>query len=436
MKHPIYLLITLFLLNCCVPIDQGKSSAGNHSYPSLAYADHVYSNSVKTVQLYKNNGSLRNQSEPAVAHIGQNNLILEFDDLTVDAKVYRARIINCTADWRKSSVSNIDYLFDFNEFDINDYEFSLDTEVPYVHYQFPIPKIKLPGNYVLVIYRGTNPQDLVLSKRFMVYDNKVNISSINNISGLANLSRLNQQIEFILHYPDYELVNPLENVSVHIRQNQRWDNMVSHVVPSFVREDLKELEYRFFNNIKNFSSGNEFRFFDLRSLRYPGQNILDVKEEMSKDVVYIMPDGPRNKFSYAQYIDNNGGYIIDNRDAGNPKYSSEYNKVRFTLNTKKIKLKGDVYVFGALTNWATTKNNKMVYDEASKKYTAELLLKQGYYDYSYYYKSDSVNQNYFEGSHFETENEYEIFVYYRPYNSRTDLLVGYLQIRKNKRLNR
>ena len=75
----------------------------------------------------------------------------------------------------------------------------------------------------------------------------------------------------------------------------------------------------------------------------------------------------------------------------------------------------------------------MQYDSVQRIYTSRILLKQGWYDYQYVLKSRELPYYHFEGSHFETENYYEIFVYHRPYMPRADLLVGYLRLAKNPR---
>jgi len=60
-----------------------------------------------------------------------------------------------------------------------------------------------------------------------------------------------------------------------------------------------------------------------------------------------------------------------------------------------------------------------------------MMLKNGYYNYEYVYvpqgskKADAAN---LEGSHFETENEYQIFAYYHDLSSRYDRLVGFVTI--------
>jgi len=57
-----------------------------------------------------------------------------------------------------------------------------------------------------------------------------------------------------------------------------------------------------------------------------------------------------------------------------------------------------------------------------------MLLKQGYYNYEYVLVSERspvIDAFFFEGSHYETENDYIIYAYYRTNNSRYDRLVGY-----------
>jgi hypothetical protein len=67
-------------------------------------------------------------------------------------------------------------------------------------------------------------------------------------------------------------------------------------------------------------------------------------------------------------------------------------------------------------------------------YHGQLLLKQGFYDYQYWVSpNDSKNGNYFEGNFFQTENVYEFFVYYRPFQPNADLLVGYYFVNVNAR---
>ena len=43
------------------------------------------------------------------------------------------------------------------------------------------------------------------------------------------------------------------------------------------------------------------------------------------------------------------------------------------------------------------------------------------------------DETYFEGTHYETENQYDLLVYYRPPGTRADLLIGYQAVDMNSR---
>ena len=75
----------------------------------------------------------------------------------------------------------------------------------------------------------------------------------------------------------------------------------------------------------------------------------------------------------------------------------------------------------------------MRYDKKTARYTTDVILKQGFYNYQYIVDSDTLGLNYFEGDHFETENIYEILAYYRPMNLGADLLLGYTRVTLNSR---
>jgi hypothetical protein len=108
--------------------------------------------------------------------------------------------------------------------------------------------------------------------------------------------------------------------------------------------------------------------------------------------------------------------------------------VHFYLKTPAILLGGTVNVFGAFTGWTANKSNEMTWDFKESAYHLSMLLKQGYYNFQYIYvpdgakQYDSVN---LEGSFYLTENEYQIFAYYRDISSRYDRLVGYITLNSN-----
>ena len=418
-----------WIFHGCAPISQ--SSGNSTSNPKvLTFKDLTYEPNIRTVLLHPDISEPEAILQPAVNRLGEWNLVLEFDDLTSQRDNYYAKIIHCNYDWTKSTLMDLDFLSEYNEFPINNFEFSVDSHIPYNHYWFHVPPVKIPGNYLLVVYRGSDKNDLILSRRFMVFDNQITFEGERNLIGSGSTASLNQQINFTINYKNLEVINPMENVKVVIRQNQRWDNLATDIKPSFIREIEKQIEYRFFDDAQMFKGGSEFRFFDLRSLNNPGRNVQSVNRSVKPFEVYIEPDKPRTHEAYSQYQDLNGGFILENYDYRNAAYSN-YAYVNFTLASARFP--GEVYIMGALTNWNFGKENKMEYDSVKKEYYGTLILKQGWYDYQYILRSQQYPPWHLEGSHFETENMYEIFVYYRPFQPRADLLVGYLRLAKNQR---
>lgn len=420
MKQKIRLFSSL--VTCLVAGIYGKAQ------PGLLLEDKVYDPYVKTVQLYplgpKSNSQLLS---PAIPLQGSQRLVLEFDELFNDAFTYQVKYIRCDANWQQSLLSDLEYLKTYNEFTIDEYEYSFNTQTPYVHYRIVLPKPTLSGNYVLVVYADGDAQDIIISKRFLVYENKVSFTNQYGFSGINQPSRHNQQLQFEINYKGLLLQNPAQQVSVTILQNQRWDNAHQNLKPTFVREGDFRLEYRYFTEETLFPGGNEFRHFDLRSLKYFGENVETVHFEKDKIYTWIATDKRKGEFAYSTTLmDLNGHYVIDNVEGFNPIIENDYSKVTFTLKTAPIK--GKIYIGGSLTNWERNKNTQMVYNANLEAYQGSLVLKQGWYNYQYLVESPTLPQNYFEGDWSATKNQYQVIVYYRPYQLATDLIIGYLDL--------
>jgi hypothetical protein len=127
----------------------------------------------------------------------------------------------------------------------------------------------------------------------------------------------------------------------------------------------------------------------------------------------------------------NGNYVIENLDNRDAALSGDYVFVTFTLATQPVN--GDVYLLGALNNWERTADSKMNYVANQNLYEKTLFLKQGWYDYQYWVQAPRENGFQLEGSYFQTENLYEVFIYYRPFRPNADLLIGYFQLPVNTR---
>ena len=272
---------------------------------------------------------------------------------------------------------------------------------------------------------------MVLARRFLVADPQVTFSDRFGMSALRTYGRSEHQVSFDVDYTGVDIVNPANSVTVNILQNHRWDNAKMNVPPTFIKEAKNSIEYRNFTEVNTFPAGNEFRFFDLRSIKYFGQYVKAAKMEKKANFVWVEDDKPRTALAYSVDQDINGQFFIENLERKIAPIENDYAKVYFTLKSEKIS--GRVYIAGSLASWAYTHDNLMTWDAESGSYQGSLLLKQGFYNYQYVVTGGSEKLNQLEGNHGETENQYQIFFYYRPPNLQADLLIGYLNLDRNQR---
>ncbi|NDK56424.1 type IX secretion system plug protein [Pontibacter fetidus] len=432
-KKIIPLFVLAFtLLSACVPLEEQAQSSSTSQQSQLRYEDYIYNPGIKSVQFYQATGVPEEVLEPAVTSLQQGQpIILEFDRLNAGPQRLVAKLIHCNYNWTPSNLTETQYLNDFNEYFITDVQSSVNTRVPYVHYRFRVPKVKMSGNYVLEVREeGGN---LLLSRRMLVYQNLTTVTAKLGLPAGPSGRQTRQPVEFNVFYQDYELVNPAMEVKAVLRQNHRWDNAKTIASPTFVRDHLKRLEYVFFEPKDNFLGLAEYRPFDTRSVRYNGIGVSDVNVQANPIEVFLQIDKNRSGDVYSQEPDINGKMLFNNREYGNGDVNSDYTWVDFELKASEDQT-GEVYLLGALTDWKIRPESRMKYSPERQAYNGRLLLKQGYYNYQYVLQQNqTIDYSYYEGSHFQTENTYDILIYYRPPGSRADLLIGYEEILFNRR---
>ncbi len=429
MKKTTSILISLsfIMLTHCFPVSTSTSTISK----TLVYDDHNYEPIVGLSEVYPYSPLIDNDLENAVVEVGNEmGFYLQFDLFQENYIPLNVRYIHCNADWTPSNLPAIRFLDQYNLFNIENYNYSVNTRKPYVQYSMRLPTPKISGNYLLVISRGTNDKDYLLTRRVLVFSNDVSTQANVSLSKMVRDRSTHQQIDFSLNYGRLKDAIPSRDLSVVILQNHRWDQALKDLTPTLTRPDQSMLEYRHFNGENTFPAGNEFRFFDLRSIDFRGMNVANVQKEDSRILAFIGLDKPRTNLAYSQLNDINGRFYLVNSDPGDSQLMSEYVDVYFELQTKK--LNGDIYLIGRYNQWAKNTSNLMHYDESRSSYRTKLQLKQGYYNYAYSLESESNPESYIENSHFQTINEYEILVYFRsPYNN-FDELVGYQSLKSQR----
>lgn len=414
-----YLILSFFLLT-------GAPSLYSQDTDPLLFSNHVFDPNIKTVQLYKEGWNLSN---PFIKLNSDEKLVLGFDLLGNHNETYYYTFIHCTKDWEKSDIVTSDYTDGFNENPIEDYKASFNTTVNYTHYSLSFPndrvRITLSGNYVLWVYTSDKPDKPVISLRFVVNEDAAGITITAHRPRMATDVNESQQIDFTVKYSGIDINDPYRNVYSFILQNGRWDNEKKDLKPDFYGSN--ELKYSALSDKNIFAGGNEFRYFDIKSIRNKSEFVRRIDFLLSNYHVYLAPSDNREFKPYFYWHDFNGKYYIAIQEQKNPDTDADYVYVYFTLPSDNMIEGGKMYVSGALNNWSFDSNNVMTYSTEHKAYECVMLLKQGWYNYEYVFRKDGNDDSVatlFEGSHYETENDYTVIVYYRNPRERYDRVIG------------
>ncbi len=373
-------------------------------------------------------------SYPIMRLNSNDQLELHFDDLDGDVKYYSYTFILCNADWTPAMVSQFDYMKGFSNVRINTYRNSSIALTRYTHYMANLPDRNTyptrSGNYILKVFLNGDTSQTAFTKRFLVTDSKVNIGATVLQPFNSSVFKTNQKIQFSVNVQNIKPTNVFQQIKVVILQNNRWDNCVRNIQPTFIRQNI--LEYNTENDVL-FQSQKEWRWVNLTAFRLQTDRIEKGDYTNRGQTLYAKPEGERTGFRYMYYRDMNGLYQLGTIDNLNPYWQGDYATVwfRYATQNRKPYPDKDVYLFGELTNYEFNESAKLVFNEEKGWYETSQFLKQGYYDYIYLLKDKKTGQvsaDNTEGNWWETENNYTILVYYRTLGGRTDELVGITQI--------
>jgi len=399
---------------------------GNSDTDSISYTSHIFDPRIKTVQLYREGWNL---SYPIIKLKSDENLVLDFDLLDDQPETYYYTFIHCDKDWNKSDIFPNDYLGGNSENPVEDYKNSFNTTVSYIHYRLSFPNdrvsLNLSGNYVLFVYPPDKPEEPVITQRFIVTEDAAKIDVTVHRPQVAKENNTHQQADFIVNYTGLSINDPYRNVFAFILQNGRWDNVRNNLKPDFYGNN--ELKYNSLSDKNIFRGGNEYRYFDIKSIKHQTELVKRIDYVIPNYNVYLYPSENREFKPYFYSKDFNGKYYIALQEGHKPDIESDYVYVYFTLPSDQIIIEGEMYISGGLNNWNFDKNNLMKYNPERREYECTMLLKQGWYNYEFVFAKNGVpdrSATLFEGSHYETENDYIVLVYYRNPRDRYDRIIG------------
>lgn len=418
-------------------------NAQDEADENILFEDHTYLGNIRGISWHRSDSVF---AYPIIPLNSTVSMVLGFDDLDAEIKTYVYSIQHCDKDWNPTDILQLEFMEGFDNERITEANFSSGTITPYAHYRLNIPndevKLKISGNYILKVYEDEDDKRLALTKRFMVVEQQVGMrAKLKNPFDVSKFET-HHEIDFEINHKNLKISNPQKMVKVTVMQNGRWDTSINNILPFTQKTD--RLVYTFNGKIV-FEGSKEFRGLEMRTFRALTENMADLKEYDDGFFVQLRRDEKREFKPPYSRNDVNGRYVIQNLDdsffSANTEINGAFNFthedhnlrgdyaiVRFTLDTSAEFEDADVYIIGGLTDWKLNEEFKMKYNPQKFEYNADCILKQGYYDYLYTVvprdKKKKPTQLEVEGTWHETENDYTILVYFTPFGSQYDQLIG------------
>ncbi|APY12711.1 DUF5103 domain-containing protein [Seonamhaeicola sp. S2-3] len=352
-------------------------------------------------------------------------LVLEFDALNGNEEDYYYKIQHYNFDWTPSALAKSEYLGGFDNQRIRDYQNSYNTLQIYSHYKLTIPnqftkQLKKSGNYIISIFN--NDGELVFTRKFMVYEDKVDVGVTIKRTRDIQYIQEKQRVEIIISPSSIQLNNPMQTVKTLVVQNNNLNSAIVGLKPQYTIGT--QLIYRY-DKESSFWGGNEYLYFENKDIRSASNGVqsIDLQDLYHN---YLFTNTQRSTKPYTYNPDINGNYLITNVNDVDVSIESDYAWVHFSFKPNPdFNTNASVFIYGNFNNYALNESNKMTYDAQRGIYTGSLLLKQGFYNYKYVtLDNDIINEGAISGNFYQTENNYKVLVYYRDLGGRYDRIIG------------
>jgi hypothetical protein len=366
---------------------------------------------------------------PFLQPVSGDELVLHFDVIDGDGGPLWYGITHCDRDWDRSDLFTSDYLEGYEENQITGYLSSFNTRVSYTHYRLSLPnddiRFLISGNYIITVWAAGDPDTPLLVRHFYVSEGSTSAEVAFRRPMKPGTTDTHQQAEITVSTGSLNVTDPYRQITLTLMQNGRYDRALSGLTPDFVGNG--KLEYNTLSEKTLMPGGNEFRYFDIKTIKQTRQNVRSIDFMNGIYNVFLIPSDDREFRQYFYNEDFNGKYIVAMEESDEPDNNADYVRVYFSLPAYSELKGGSVYIAGDFTGWTYGPGNRMTWNPSRGCYEISVLLKQGWYNYEYAFVPEGKSLpegSHFEGSHWETENDYLILTYFRDPTTRYDRLTG------------
>ena len=355
--------------------DTAEGSDGGEAGPALAQDD----TDVQTVQLYRGH----DETTLPILRINQSDqLTLEFDLMAETGRPLVIHFYHTDRNWKRDW-STSRFLSSFDQDQLIDFEGSLTTRLPYVHYTYRFPnraiQFKESGNYVLRVSEIGNEDEVFFERMFFVTEQAGPTEFRFN-----SYMRPGNQLPALLPILEYSLPTHLEGSAFDLntcfirnaRFTQRRCTDESLQSASGLQFELQPGSA--------FESRTTHYFLDLSRITTTGQ-INGIDRGVTPPAVWLDTDFAQfDESAYARPM--HGQTVVSDAvtDVTDPDQQGEYVNVHFSyVPPKRAPYNAPIYISGSFNGWTEHPEYALDWNPTEQQYEGILLIKQGMYEYRY-----------------------------------------------------
>tara|TARA_B100000767_G_C19778335_1_gene544231 strand:- start:8335 stop:9588 length:1254 start_codon:yes stop_codon:yes gene_type:complete len=353
----------------------------------------------------------------------EETFTLQFDDLLAEDNDYYYVIEYLDHDWKSSSLYKNEYLLGIDNQRISNHKSSYGTLQRYTHYELTFPnentQFLKSGNYMISVLDSN--EELMFRRKFLIYERLATIEAGVFRSRELNQFSTHQTVQFSVKLIGVNIRNPNKDLKIVLLQNEQWDSAKKLSKPQYIIGN--ELHFRY-DLPAQFQGGNEFFRFDTKDNRVTNPSISFVEQEELFQT-YLFTDPERANYPYTFNPDINGDFVINTVLGEDPNTEADYTQVHFSLAKQYTLRDEEIFLYGKFSNYELIEKYKMIYNPSYEVFEATLILKQGFYNYKYVWKTEEgLEKNKISGTHAITENQYLILLYVWDIGNQYDALIG------------
>lgn len=396
-----------------VDASPAAQSAGHPVGPRLAAPDP----SIRTIQLYAGGDErrppilpLRNDRQP---------LTLEFDLMAATGRPLSIHFYHADRNWERD-LSPAEYMVSFQDDNLLEYTPSRGTGVAYTHYRYQFPnnniRFRVSGNYILRVTEQGQRERVLFEQPFFVTEQAGPVAlRIDDIPVSGQRSPSDLPAAQFTPPPDLR-GTPFQYTTCFVR-NGRLGTARCTDRPRLTQQPA--LTFDLYRD-RAFAPTTADYVLDLRAIR-PGGAIEGTDRTVTPYRVLLEPDYAQFPGRMATTRPLDGQIVVDDavRTVGVPDVEAEYARVQFSFVPPNEQPLQRALMLDGTFRRAT----RMQWRPERGRYEADVLLKQGLYDY-YYHSDDPALQTVLRRSLPVARDRYTAFVYYADRTLNTDRLVA------------